>query len=187
MKKILAITLLIFMLCACGNKSVKETPVTTEIKAVAIEEKEHDALPVKKVETETKEKKMPVCAVSINCKKITENIDKLDEEKRFLVPPDGIILAETIIEFTEGETAFDVLKRVTRENNIHLEFSETPMYNSSYIEGINNLYEFDCGSLSGWMYRVNGIKPNVGCSQYTVKNGDKIEFYYTCNFMEDNE
>lgn len=43
------------------------------------------------------------------------------------------------------------------------------MYNSAYIEGINNLYEFDCGSLSGWMYKVNEWFPNYGCSRYVLK------------------
>ncbi len=41
------------------------------------------------------------------------------------------------------------------------------MYNSYYVEGIGNLYEFDCGKESGWMYKVNGRFPNYGCSSYT--------------------
>ena len=54
------------------------------------------------------------------------------------------------------------------------------MYNSAYIEGINNLYEFDCGELSGWMYKVNGWFPNYGCSACKVENGDDIVWCYTC-------
>ena len=57
-----------------------------------------------------------------------------------------------------------------------MEFEDTPMYNSAYIEGINNLYEFDCGELSGWMYKVNGWFPNYGCSRYQLKEGDTIEW-----------
>ena len=59
------------------------------------------------------------------------------------------------------------------------------MYNSHYIEGINNLYEFDCGELSGWMYSVNGWYPNYGCSRYQVQDGDVIEWHYTCDLGED--
>ena len=55
------------------------------------------------------------------------------------------------------------------------------MYDSYYIEGINNLYEFDCGSESGWMYKVNGWFPNYGCSAYPLKDGDVIVWCYTCN------
>ena len=57
------------------------------------------------------------------------------------------------------------------------------MYNSVYIKGIANLYEFDCGELSGWFYKVNGEKPNFGCSQYKLKDDDKVEWVYTCNFL----
>ena len=59
------------------------------------------------------------------------------------------------------------------------------MYNSAYIEGINNLYEFDCGELSGWMYKVNGWFPNYGCSRYQLKEGDVIEWVYTCDLGVD--
>ena len=89
------------------------------------------------------------------------------------------------MEFTEGESIFDVLKRVCRENKIHMEFSETPVYQSAYIEGIGNLYEFDCGEGSGWMYRVNGEFPNYGCSRYTLADDDTVEWVYTCDFGAD--
>ena len=59
------------------------------------------------------------------------------------------------------------------------------MYSSVYVEGISNIYEFDCGDLSGWMYCVNGEFPNYGCSGYKVKPGDRIEWKYTCNLGED--
>ena len=55
---------------------------------------------------------------------------------------DGIILKKQKVQFKEGESVYDVLVKVCKENNIHMESSWTPMYNSAYIEGINNLYEF---------------------------------------------
>ena len=66
-----------------------------------------------------------------------------------------------------------------------MEASYTPMYGSVYVEGINNLYEFDCGELSGWMYSVNGIYPNYGCSSYILKDGDVICWVYTCDLGYD--
>ena len=57
--------------------------------------------------------------------------------------------------------------------------------NSAYIEGIDNIYEFSCGELSGWMYRVNGEYAQVSCSDYKVKDGDKIQWSYTCDLGED--
>ena len=50
---------------------------------------------------------------------------------------------------TDGESVYDVLQRVCKANKIHMESSFTPVYNSAYIEGIHNLYEFDVGKLSG--------------------------------------
>ena len=97
-----------------------------------------------------------------------------------MVPSDGVILAATTVTFYEGESVFDVLQRVCQGNGIHMEASWTPIYNSAYVEGIHNLYEFDCGNESGWMYRVNGWYPNYGCSRYQLAQGDVVEWRYTC-------
>ena len=111
--------------------------------------------------------------------------DKCDEEKKPLVPSDGVIFPRSTVTFSEGESVFDVLQRVCRENKIHMESSWTPIYNSAYVEGINNLYEFDVGSLSGWMYSVNGWFPNYGCSRYELHDGDVVEWVYTCDLGKD--
>ena len=50
-------------------------------------------------------------------------------------------------------------------------------------KGSISLYEFDCGSQSGWMYKVNGWFPNYGCSSYKLKDGDAIVWSYTCTGM----
>lgn len=125
------------------------------------------------------------CTVSISCATILNNMSYLDEAKHGLVPADGWILKPTQVTFNEGESVFDVLQRATKNNKIHLESAFTPMYNSAYIEGINNLYEFDCGELSGWMYSVNGWFPNYGCSRYQVQAGDNIKWMYTCDLGKD--
>lgn len=125
------------------------------------------------------------CTISISCATILDNMDDLKSSKAEFVPSDGWILAPTEVEFTEGESVHDVLQRVCREAGIQMESSFTPAYNSAYVEGINNLYEFDCGQLSGWMFSVNGWYPNYGCSKYTVNAGDEICWVYTCNLGKD--
>ena len=125
------------------------------------------------------------CTISISCAAILENMDLCDPEKRELVPEDGWVLQPTEVTFYEGESVFHVLKRICKQNGIHLEFENTPIYNSAYIEGIHNLYEFDVGELSGWMYSVNGWYPNYGCSRYAVQDGDMIEWCFTCNLGYD--
>ena len=121
------------------------------------------------------------CTIQIRCDTILDNMDKLTPGKNAYVPANGVILATSSVQFVEGETVFDVLSRVCSYAGIQLEYSWTPMYGSYYIEGINNLYEFDCGAESGWMYKVNGWFPNYGCSSYTLKDGDVIVWCYTCS------
>lgn len=119
------------------------------------------------------------CTVAINCATILNNMDKLDPAKTGLIPTDGWILYTTVA-FTEGETAFDVVQRACADTGVAIEYSWSPMYGSSYVEGINNIYEFDCGPESGWMYQVNGVFPNYGSSSYMVSDGDYIAWLYTC-------
>ena len=114
------------------------------------------------------------CTLSISCEKILENMDMCNPEKVELVPEDGWLLEPMTVTFYEGESVFNVLQRTCKQQGIHMEFEDTPMYHSAYIEGIGNLYEFDVGELSGWMYSVNGWFPNYGCSRYQLQNGDVI-------------
>ena len=125
------------------------------------------------------------CTFSIECSTILNNLDQLEPDKLEMVPSGGVILSKTTVTFYEGESVYDVLQRLCKEKGIHMESSWTPIYNSAYIEGIHNLYEFDCGSLSGWMYRVNGWYPNYGCSRYQLKDGDVVEWRYTCDLGND--
>lgn len=125
------------------------------------------------------------CTISISCSTILSNMDKCEESVKDWVPGNGVILSATTVTFTEGESVYDVLQRVCRDNGIQMESSRSPEYNSAYVEGINNIYEFNVGSGSGWMYKVNGWFPNYGCSGYTLSQGDVICWVYTCNLGDD--
>lgn len=118
--------------------------------------------------------------ITIRCDTILDNMDKLDPAKAEFVPENGEILPMVQVFFYEGDTVFDVLVRICDTLDIQLEYSMS-VYGSYYIEGINNLYEKDCGSESGWMYRVNDWFPNYGCSVLEVSDGDVIEWLYTCH------
>lgn len=141
-------------------------------------------VPVEPQDTKVTDKSM-TCILSVSCATILDNMKDLDKEKIELVPEDGVIFKATEVTFYEGESVFNVLQREMKKNKIHMEFVNTPLYNSAYIEGINNIYEFDCGELSGWMYKVNGWFPNYGCSRYQLKEGDVIEWVYTCDLGRD--
>lgn len=125
------------------------------------------------------------CTLSISCAAILDNLDRLTPGKEGLVPADGWLLPAVTVEFETGESVFDVLKRELQRRNLHFEYSSSALYETAYIEGICNLYEYDCGELSGWEYRVNGIFPGCGCSQYTLSDGDVIAWVYTCDLGAD--
>ena len=146
---------------------------------------EGQQLPVEPGQVQIDKSQKKTCYLTIACKTILNNMGDLTPGKEGLVPSDGIIFKRQAVTFYEGESVFDVLKRETRKNRIHMESSFTPMYNSAYIEGIANLYEFDCGQNSGWMYCVNGWYPNYGVSRYVVQENDEIQFNYTCDLGRD--
>ena len=125
------------------------------------------------------------CTLEIRCDTLLGNLDQLPAEKADLVPPDGVMLPVKEVEFTGGESVFDVFRRVLRDEKIHFEYVDASAYDSVYIEGIGNLYEFDCGPQSGWMFSVNGVHPGLGCSAYTLADGDVIVFNYTLDLGSD--
>ncbi len=125
------------------------------------------------------------CTLEVRCDILLEHLDELPKEKAELVPEDGVILEKVQVEFEEGQSVFDVFRKTLRERKIHFEYVDASAYSAIYIEGIGNLYEFDCGAQSGWLYSVNNVYPSLGCSSYTLKDGDEIVFRYTCDLGAD--
>ena len=99
--------------------------------------------------------------LSINCATILGQMDRLRDGKEPFVPTDGVILPEIPVDIKQGDTAFDVLKKACGTYDIQLEYTAQNMFNTVYVEGINQLYEKDCGSNSGWIYKVNGVQPHT--------------------------
>lgn len=139
--------------------------------------------PSKPSDTTTSEQpKKQTVTIAISCKTAINN--GINNKPGFThLPSSGIILSTMEVEFDDGDTVFDVLVKATRNKGIHMEY--TGSGSSIYIEGISNLYEFDGGADSGWMYSVNGVYPNYGVGAYKVKSSDVIKFNYTCNLGED--
>lgn len=130
--------------------------------------------------TEKKTNVVGEVTITIRCDTIVGNDD--DE----YIPENGVVLEFTEVLIEEGDTVYDVLSEVTANNDIHLETSGSAGGGSTiYVEGINHIYELDYGDLSGWMYFVNGEESSVGCSEYELEDGDKIEWLYTCEMGKD--
>lgn len=89
----------------------------------------------------------------------------------------------TSVDVMEGDTVLDVLKRSTASHGIEMQYiGEGP---TVYVEGIDNVYEFDRGQGSGWMYSVNGIFPNRGAGVIKLVPGDVVEWRYTLDLGND--
>lgn len=161
----------------------------TVIKRTAVVQKEADAVLERnekrtdltdRTEVAQDPSEKMTCTIAIYCDSVLNNMSKLRAGKEAFVPSDGCILDTTTMEFSQGESVLEVLNRICDREKIQLEYSYSPVYDSYYVEGINHLYEFDCGSSSGWTYQVNGVYPNYGCSSYTLSDGDTILWSYTC-------
>ena len=184
MKKIFAILLVFIMvLSGCqsdlpsGNNFSGFEGYTQELS----EEELKNAMKNGKVELENRPEEN-ICYISIICKTAIES-GELSDSMLKILPEDGVVLNEFELEYEEGATAFDVLAIAVRENKIHMEYTGTKTV--PYIEGVANLYEFDCGPLSGWMYQVNGWFPSFSLGQYKIERGDHVEVVFTCDLGED--
>lgn len=168
-----------------SSTDVKTKPKETN-KTICEKHEENDIIPTETSNSESAEiENVLECTLSVKCTSVLSNISKPDKAKLEILPSDGIIFPETKVVFYDGESAFNILAREMKKHKIHLDFESTPMYNTVYIKGISNLYEHDCGELSGWLYMINGKVPEYGCSQYILKSGDKVEFVYTCDLGAD--
>ena len=74
--------------------------------------------------------------------------------------------------FNEGATVYDALCALGLSVNAHGSSYGT------YVAAIGGLAEKEHGGTSGWMYFVNGVTPNTACSNYVLKNGDNVVWYY---------
>ena len=101
------------------------------------------------------------------------------------IPENGVILPETSLPIAAGDTVYTILTDGARANGFHTEASGAQ--GLMYIHGIGNIYEFDFGDLSGWIYTVNGERMSVGVDQCQLKDGDSVELHYTLELGKDLE
>lgn len=159
-----------------GQEKNQETPDS---------ETREDAVTTAETTTEaTTETATVTCTISISCATILDNMDALNAAKVTLIPADGMILSSAVVTVEEGQSVYDALRKACQQAGIPLDAAGTTAYGTAYVKGINNIYEFDCGNLSGWKYCVNGSYPNYGCSSYVVTDGDVIQWNYSCTMND---
>lgn len=122
------------------------------------------------------EKTMPV-TVTIECTSAVEFYSEFSEAKRNIMPSDGVFVSDYEILLAENATCIDALLEICDETGLHID--RTGFYGTEYIKGLGNLYEFDLGGESGWLYSVNGEEPAVGAGRYELKSGDSLRWFYS--------
>ncbi len=128
-------------------------------------------------ESEKKENVCGTVTMSIRCDILTGISDDGH------IPEDGCILDTAEFEISDGDSVYDILLESAKKYGISVEHEGSS--DMAYISGINYLYEQEYGDLSGWVYKVNGEMPSVGCAGYKLKDKDKIEWCYTLDLGND--
>lgn len=122
---------------------------------------------------EAKAPSYDTCSFCITCKPFYDGSQK---EVRDNLPKEGAILNATAVEIKDGDSVYDVLKRVCADKGIQYTAQET-MY-GIYVSSIDNLSEKYYDASAGWCYTVNGEYPSVSSSEIRVKPGDAIQWIY---------
>lgn len=121
----------------------------------------------------------------IDCSKAV-GYSSLSDEQIDLID-DGNVLKSKEFVLRDGDTVFDLLTRICRYEHIQMEYqgADGNVYKSVYVQGINYLYEFDCGEFSGWIFLVNGEQVDTSCAKFYPKDGDRISWVYTLDLGRD--
>jgi hypothetical protein len=161
--------------------SKKETEKT---ETVAKKDKENLSKTTSTKEVTQKDAKTTTVKVTTEAIKQTET--KPTVSIMIIGPKDvGVILPKTKVTLSEGDTVLDVLLKVAKKKNLLVEHSGSGAM--AYLEGIDNIYEFDYGPKSGWEFKLNDAKISKSSGIVKVKKDDQIEWVYSEDFTEDNE
>ena len=116
--------------------------------------------------------------------------DQHDEQTCHTLKKGGlkVWVEKTFISINQNTTVKDMLETIARRNGIELDTNPNSQF-GYYVAGMTKdgkyLAEFTNGSLSGWMYTVNGTHPQLSAGYYFVKEGDDIIWHYTDDYTKE--
>jgi len=94
-----------------------------------------------------------------------------------------LILSDSAMTFNGGKSVLDILKAATRAAKIQMDYSGAGAL--AYVRGIDNLYEFDKGPESGWVFYVNGELSRRGAGAYKIYDGDVVVWKYVLSVPDE--
>lgn len=89
---------------------------------------------------------------------------------------DNVVSATVSPSLDAGVTVLDAL----RETGLAVESASSEY--GEYVTGIGDLKSGDHGSMSGWIYTVNGSSPSESCDTYVLEDGDEVAWEYVTEF-----
>ncbi|MDQ0972364.1 cytoskeletal protein RodZ [Neobacillus niacini] len=94
----------------------------------------------------------------------------------------GTIVPVTTVEMQDGDTVLSVTQRIVKARGIQIDVTGSGA--TAYIQGIDNIYEFDHGPLSGWEVFVDGKAIDTSAGVYGVQPGQAIMWRYTKDYTK---
>ncbi|NRO04578.1 DUF5776 domain-containing protein [Lactobacillus helveticus] len=89
---------------------------------------------------------------------------------------DGATIASGSIKVSSGASAFDALQAFAQQQGLALTYKGSGA--TTYVTGINGYNAGPAGTMTGWLYSVNGTEPGSSMGAYTLKDGDSISMTY---------
>lgn len=89
------------------------------------------------------------------------------------------------ITLSSQASVFDLLKKITDENQLELKYQDYAGGMGVLIESINNIKN-DHSANKYWQYWVNNKFATIGASNYQLKNHDVVEWKYTNQQINNN-
>lgn len=93
-------------------------------------------------------------------------------------------LSKSSVTTEKNSSAADIIKKGLAAAGMSADGIDKGYVKSVTKDG-NTLSQFDKGANSGWMYKVNGEEPQVGISDYKMKDGDSIVLFYSADYTSE--
>lgn len=153
------------------NETSKSTNQSTASSTIKSTESTHQS---SNTTTENNNKATSDITQNQNDNKITVNVQ--------VIGVDSTLMSGSL-SLEKNTSVYSALKTLASQQGVSI--STSGFGSTIYVRGIGGLYEFDYGGNSGWLYMVNGVKPNYGAYSYKLNDGDTIKWYYTTDYTKD--
>ncbi|GAD16946.1 DUF5776 domain-containing protein [Lentilactobacillus otakiensis] len=104
------------------------------------------------------------------------NTNPTTETVTVSVNANGSVIASGSVTVSKGATALDALNTLAAQHGLSITTVGSGI--TAYVKGINGYNAGPAGTMTGWLYSINGNQPNTSIGAYVVANGDRISLNY---------